>query len=110
MRWYNKNKYDYNTTLEDSDIDDYIYSDIGFTGILTFEACYKYLISYYCKELRDMKPNYFLIAIVSCYMNINKSKFNYQYPVYYNNNEMPEYYYSYSVLNRAINENLSYDY
>lgn len=109
LRWYNKNKYDYNTTLEDSDIDDYIYSDIGFTGILTFEACYKYLISYYCKELRDMKPNYFLIAIVSCYMNINKSKFNYQYPVYYNN-EMPEYYYSYSVLNRAFNENLSYAY
>ena len=56
-----------------------------------------------------MKPNYFLIAIVSCYMNINKSKFNYQYPVYYNN-EMPEYYYSYSVLNRAFNENLSYAY
>ena len=108
LRWYNKNKYDYNTTLEDSDMDDYIYSDIGFTGILTFEVCYRYLITYYCKELNDMKANYFLIAIVSCYMYINKSHFSYQYPAYYND-EIPKYYYDYSVLNRFINENFIND-
>lgn len=103
LRWYNKNKYDYNTLLEDSDMDDYIYSDTGFAGILTFEICYPYLMSYYCKELNDMKTNHFLIAIVSCYMNINRTHYSYQYPVYYSDeNSGNKYEYDFGILNRII--------
>lgn len=67
LRWFNKSKPDYATTLQDSDMDDYIYSDQSDTGILLFNLLYPYLLNYYTNELKDMKNNYHLIILESFY-------------------------------------------
>lgn len=71
LRWFNKSKPDYATTLQDSDMDDYIYSDQTKTGALLFNLLYPYLLSFYTNELKDMKTNYHLIILKSYYFHSN---------------------------------------
>lgn len=108
LRWFNKSKPDYATTLQDSDMDDYIYSDPTLVGILTFNLLYPYLLNYYTNELKDMKNNYNLIILKSYYfhttMNIHHlfsiqsvEPFNAETNKFYSTG-----YYNMDLLNQAI--------
>lgn len=108
FRWFNKSKPDYATTLQDSDIDDYIYSDLTLSGALTFNLLYPYLLSYCINELKDMKNNYNLIIIESYYFYTptnNRRLFSIQSAVPFNEETNTFYryqYYNMDLLNQAI--------
>lgn len=107
LRWFNKSKPDYATTLQDSDMDDYIYSDQTQSGTLTFNLLYPYLLNYYTNELKDMKNNYNLIILESYYFHTSyRSLFSIQSaePFDAKTNEFYRTkYYNMDLLNQAIN-------
>lgn len=106
LRWFNKSKPDYATTLQDSDMDDYIYSDQTKAGALTFNLLYPYLLNFYTNELKDMKNNYNLIILESYYFYMNiHSLFSIQSAEPFNSETNKFYrtrYYNMDLLNQAI--------
>ena len=74
LSWYNSEDTNYLTDYVESAYDEYLYSNSGIQSILTLDATFGYLYSYYMNESKEIAENHFLIITITGYYKLKDGK------------------------------------